>query len=128
MKRGILMLLLLTLACLIGCAGVTIATNDTAKIAGKAAGIYVATKYPAVSAIAVPYAKGLLQDAKYGKLSSDSMTAAIAALNSQIKSDAEWKVLLTALTSAITVEVQVGAVNAQAVSALEGFVEGLELA
>jgi uncharacterized 2Fe-2S/4Fe-4S cluster protein (DUF4445 family) len=112
---------------LMGCAGVSVATNDSAKVAGKIAGVYVASKYPAATSTILPYAKGLLQVAQEGNLTSDQVTAAVMALYGQLGDDAELKTLIVAATSAITVELQTGAINSQAVSALEGFIAGLQL-
>lgn len=128
-KRSFLTMLLVMvlMAALIGCAGVTVATNDTAYIAGKAAGIYVATKYPATKAAALPYAAGLLSIAKDGTFTSDQMTAAIAALYSSTGDNAELSTLVMAMTSAVTIEIKAGVKNDQVVSVLEGFISGLQL-
>ena len=118
--------MVLAVMMLMGCAGVSVATNDSAKVAGKIAGVYVASKYPAATSTILPYAKGLLQVAQEGNLTSDQVTAAVMVLYGQLGDDAELKTLIVAATSAITVEIQTGTVNTQAISALEGFIAGLQ--
>lgn len=109
-----------------GCAGVTVSTNsDAAKIAGTAAGAYVAVKYPASVPTVKTYATGLLSIASEGKITSDQVTAAVLALYELVGNDAEAKLLIVAAVNAVTVEIKTGTVNEQAVSALTGFVEGL---
>jgi hypothetical protein len=127
MKKLSVSLMILIFACLIGCAGVSVATNDSANIAGKVAGVYVASKYPAASAMILTYARGMLSVAEEGKLSSDQITTAVAALYGQIGNDAELRTLVVAMTGAVTIEIKTGEVNSQAVSALKGFIAGLQL-
>lgn len=130
MKRMVLMALMsaFLLVGMVGCSGVTVSTSsDTAAIAGKAAGAYVAAKYPDSVTTVTTYAKGLLSIASEGKITSDQVTAAVAALYTLVGDDAEVKALIVAATSAITVEIQTDTVNEQVVSALTGFVEGLSV-
>ncbi len=131
MKRSLpaMALLIAVLMAVTGCSGISVSTSsDTAAIAGKAAGAYVAAKYPDSVSTVTTYAKGLLSIASEGKITGDQVAAAVAALYALTGDDAEVRALIVAVTSAITVEIRTGTVNDQVVSALAGFVEGLSVA
>lgn len=121
MKR--ILMILLAVLLLSGCAGVQVAANNPAKVAGVALGTYVAIKYPAMAPQARFYASGLLAMAKEGKVSFDQAMEAVALLD--VPGDPELVALVSALMSAVTVEIETGQVNAELVAALEGFVQGL---
>jgi hypothetical protein len=113
-------------AFLAGCAGFSFNTSspdvvDTGKVIGK----IVLIKYPEVAKIAVPYASGLLQAAKDGKIDSSAFASAISGLTAKCGADNDLVEAIGLGMALINVEIKTGTVNPTVVDLLTGFMAGI---
>lgn len=112
---------------LTGCAGFQIGVKDQKVYdAARVVGALVKQNNPELIKTALPYAQGLLQIAKDGKIDGVMLNTALEALyaNSKNKKDVQLAALVA--LELLSIEIKTGKVNEQVVSLIQGFVEGLQ--
>lgn len=101
--------------------------SDQIKISGKIVGLKVVQQNPDLAKESLTYAKGLLETAKEGKIDSATFLAAVELLKTKmnLKTGAAEDLLIVTAIAMIDTEIKTGTVNANLVSLLSGFVEGI---
>ncbi|MGO8716417.1 MAG: hypothetical protein ACLQSX_11160 [Smithella sp.] len=112
---------------LVGCAGVSVQAPNANNVqaAGKAIGVLVLAKYPAIASQALPYAKVFLSSAQSGAIDSATMTTAVNLLLKQCNADAEIKAAIDVGMAFLNIQITTGTVSPELVALLTGFVQGI---
>ncbi|MEN6360021.1 MAG: hypothetical protein ABFD59_08195 [Smithella sp.] len=116
---------------LIGCAGVSLSTDNSksnwAYMTGKDIGTIVAMKDKSFAADAAVYAEGVLTRAKAGNITQSDLDAVKMKLASRFAGDPEYIAAYLLFQNHVTITLEPGKVDQNLVDAIQGFMDGLKI-